>query len=90
MLGLPAGVSAGSTKVFLLGVEGRPKSTPPPLSLPPLAKMPDMKLDIFSQTDESRVQQGTNNWTGAGGYGALFVPNDVRLIAKKGGVACDG
>lgn len=45
--------------------------------------MPDMKLDIFSQTDESRVQQGTNDWTGAEGNGALFVPNDVRLIAQK-------
>lgn len=47
LLGLPVGVLAGSTKLFLLtGVEGRPRLSLPPLSLPGPLNMFGIKLAI--------------------------------------------
>lgn len=60
LLGLPMGVLGGSIKVFLTGVEGRPRSILLTLSLPPLANMLDLKLDILS--DGSRERGANDGW----------------------------
>lgn len=61
LLGLPMGVLGGSIKVFLTGVEGRPRSILLTLSLPPLANMLDLKLDILS--NRSRERDANDGWS---------------------------
>lgn len=46
LLGLPVGVLAGSTKLFLTGVEGRPRLSLGVLSLPGPLNMLGIKLAI--------------------------------------------
>lgn len=54
LLGLPCGVLAGSMKLFLTGVDGRPRSSLLLFSLAPGEKMFDMKLAIVVLLSLSR------------------------------------